>query len=72
MINLKNPYITNFFLSNFTLIFYMRYNIRKGVYLMNTKKVVLTNGKVWTGELSEDFNDSLSVVIENDKISSIA
>ena len=38
---------------------------------MNTKKVVLTNGKVWTGELSEDFNDSLSIVIENDKISSI-
>ena len=38
---------------------------------MNTKKVILTNAKVWTGDLESDFDEKLSVLINGDKIASI-
>lgn len=38
---------------------------------MTSQKCILTNAKVWTGELNEDFNDKLTIVVKEGKISSI-
>ena len=38
---------------------------------MNSNNFVLTNAKVWTGNLDDDFNEKLSVVVKDGKIATI-